>query len=90
MKFHFKGIDVDGSTFRFEMECDTWCEAVEKFPQFLRGCGFFVEDKHISYETPFGWKWEYDDTQVDEGDDYSDDPKKEEKENELDNNPDKG
>lgn len=57
--FEFKHTDVDGGTNVLKFSADTWTEALEKFIQFLRGSGFFLDydsigingDKHTAYSS---------------------------------------
>lgn len=57
--FEFKHTDVDGGTNVLKFSADTWTEALEKFIQFLRGSGFFLDydsigingNKHTAYSS---------------------------------------
>lgn len=43
MVFEFKHTDSDGGVNVLKFNAETWTEALEKFVQFLRGSGYFLE-----------------------------------------------
>lgn len=45
--FEFKHTDVDGGTNVLRFSTETWPEALERFVQFLKGCGYMLEYKSV-------------------------------------------
>lgn len=43
MTFEFKHTDADGGVNVLKFNAETWTEALEKFVQFLRGSGYFLD-----------------------------------------------
>ena len=39
----FEHVDADGAVNRLIFQADTWTEALQKFIQFLRGSGYFID-----------------------------------------------